>query len=617
MRGRKIPLWVYPVGLALLLTPPSGHIQTPADGGWYMSAALNIAQGRGYVDVDWTPITQRGPLFPAWLALAFQLFGASVGSAFLASRVFYVLGIGLVYAAGAKLFHPQAGLWAALLVLTSTSLSRWSALIHLDHVLPALLVLYLLLLMKAYESRRFVWFTASGAILGLAYLLKEMALLFLPLPLLLWLVIPKWRTRQNIYGVLVLLATALVVILPWWAYAYTITGRWEMLGGGAGPRVTEGFLSTLQAQGIRAVTSGLPTYYAEYLAPHFGLAPLLALAWGITAMLALRSIPERVLIATALCFLPMVLFQGLLGWRARQSVIFFLLSYLALAGAAWRGWEALSVRLSRRSARARALLPLLPWVVGAALVGGQLLSEGGQWVKFAAQYNVPAFLAQGGWQGVEARGWHREEAQQLGQWLLEHVPLGTPILSDWQFKTAIYFFADGKYPLYSMPRLCSRNFASNLCTHGASSAPRPKVLFLWPDTGARVRSLTQYDLVALTEEDLFQALQRTRAQYVIVTLRTNFESLYLEQSPSFQRVAEFGQGMFKVYRVLRPLRPIDFTPHVAKRTASYLRLLQAEAPDKYRYLLDVFVRGRLGWTNRQIQLLLRGDLPTLQLHQRY
>ena len=611
---RRSLLWVYPVGIALLLALPGEVVRTPADGGWYMSAALNLVEGRGYVDTDWAPIVQRGPLFAAWLGLFFRVFGANIETAFVAARILYVGGIILVYTVGAALFHPWAGLWAALLVATSTSLSEWSTLIHLDHVLPALILLYLWTVWLAFKREHLGLFIVAGGILGLAYWLKEMALLFLPLPLLVWMGIPQWRTRTNALGSWAAMGFSLLSILPWWIYAYAIAGRWTIFGGGAGPETAASVVETIRSQGLPALVAALDGYYSDIMASNFGFAPLLLLGWGITAVWALRGgTSERMLVSAALCFSPMMLFQGLEGWRARQSMIFLLLSYLALAGAIWKLWAAWASRRSTRSGLSTLALGSLTFF----LVSGQILAEGGQWMAFARQHNAVAFLARGGWAETEIRGWHREETRQLGRWLRENLPLGTPILSDWQFKTAIYFFSGGKYPLYPMPRLCSRNFAPMMCTHTASGDQQPKVLFLWPDTGARVRSLLQYDLVALTEEDLFQALKRTNAQYVIVTLRTNFETLYFERNPSFQRVAEFGQGMFKVYRVLYPLQPVDFPTHIGDKTTSYLQLLQAEAPGRYRALLEGFLQGELDWSTQQTARLLRGDFPTVQLQKRY
>ncbi len=622
----RIPLWIYPVGLALFLAFPATHVWTSADGGWYMSAALNIVQGKGYTDTDGSPITQRGPIFPLWLGLFFKLFGASPLTAFWAVRPFYVLGVALVYALAARLYGPTVGLLAALLVLTSYSLSTWSTLVHLDFVFPTLLLSYALLALAAVERGSRGLFAASGVLLGAVYLLKEMALIFLPLPLLLGVILGKVTRRTALrfaVDLATFLAGFLIMVLPWWAYVARVTGGPNPLGGGAGPSALRGLLQAGQEAFPWAYLRALGTYYQEYLASNFGLALPLGLSWILVFFRGLRGgRAERVLLTLLLCFLPVLVLQGLEGFRARQGIFFFLLSYVALAGSVRWGLDAIGSRVMRaRPLRAITGAPL--WaLVGAGLVLGQIAVEGGRWGQYALQYNLFGSLAASA-SGRDLRwvGWLREETRQAADWLLREIPEGTPILSDWQFRTAVYFLAQGKYPLFRMPLFCSQRYSSHICVQPkvplSSSNLKPKVLFLWPDFGGVRHALSQYELVALTEEALFEALARTHAQYVLVTLRTNFETLYFDKSPSFEKVVEFGRGMIKLYRVIRPLRPIDFPTHVGARTAEYLHALRREAPEKYERVVKIFLQERLKWSPEAVQKLLHGGYPLVELHKRY
>ena len=72
-----VPLWVYPLLLALLLFDTRG-VQTSPDSAWCLSLASNLYHGLGYVGPDWEPVTVRAPLFPALIAASFVFFGESV-----------------------------------------------------------------------------------------------------------------------------------------------------------------------------------------------------------------------------------------------------------------------------------------------------------------------------------------------------------------------------------------------------------------------------------------------------------------------------------------------------------------------------------------------------------
>ena len=105
------------------------------DMGKYMSYALNMIQGKGYVDFDGAMSVTRGPVFPLVIAWCYWLLGVSPWSAFWAVRIFCVLNPVVVYALGKELFSKRVGIAASILVLTSYSVSFWSYR-HLDAVWP-------------------------------------------------------------------------------------------------------------------------------------------------------------------------------------------------------------------------------------------------------------------------------------------------------------------------------------------------------------------------------------------------------------------------------------------------------------------------------------------------
>ena len=77
------------------------------------------------------------------------------------------------------------------------------------------------------------------------------------------------------------------------------------------------------------------SYYTIFLSPNFVVAPLLVAGSIWVAFQAIRSrrAPETMLTLGLLLFVPIIVCQGIEGFRDRQGVLFFMLSYIALANA--------------------------------------------------------------------------------------------------------------------------------------------------------------------------------------------------------------------------------------------------------------------------------------------
>jgi len=121
----------------------------------------------------------------------------------------------LLFALGRRLLGSFGGAVAAVSFVL-LSLDRWNlgVFAHATHfvLLPALAGLYLLIL--APDSRRARWLLASGALLGIAVLMKQHAIVFLPLGALLlaWEEVERGRNRwRAVLSDFALLATGVLV----------------------------------------------------------------------------------------------------------------------------------------------------------------------------------------------------------------------------------------------------------------------------------------------------------------------------------------------------------------------------------------------------------------------
>lgn len=587
-RRPRVPLWLVPALLALILFLPSGEINVTDDGWGYMTQGLNLATGHGYADTDGQPWIYRGPVFAFWLALFYKLFGASVATSYVAVRLSYGVNALLVYLLTARLLGRGAGLTAALLAATSASLADWSGIVHIDPLLPALVLGYLLLLLAAFEAASAARFAAAGVVLGVAFLFKELAVLFAPLPVLWWAVIGRWRTARRAGGVALGLAVAAAIAALWWFHLQRLTGRFLPLGPGpSGGAVAEIIDAFRRDPGW--VLAALIQFYRTVAAPAFGFAPLFALAWLAAFVWAVRGREwARVLSAAFLCFLPMLLYQGLAGWRPRHAMILFLLSEVALVGSVW---AAIAGAARRWPGRARWRRAVLATAAGGLLVG-QLAADRGRWLEHVRGHD-PLTFARRGWSGTTSPRW--DKARATAAWLHRHVEPGTVLMGDDQFRQAIYFLAAADYPIHPMPVTCSQRYSPDfydLC-RASSMVDGGRPLFLWQENRLQARSQTRTVFVALQESRLLAEIERRETRYVMVGYTTGFEALYFDRNPSFRRVAEFGRGAIKLFAVERP-RSEPFVLHVEGGVADRLRRLRRVDPAAHRDLDERFFQRALG-----------------------
>lgn len=638
------------LGLILLFTAlilfPLQEVSTGPDATWYVANALNLHQGRGYVDADWTPVLNRGPVFPFLIATSFTLFGPSVLHAVWVVRAFFALSIVLVYLLGLRFYGKWPGFIAALLVLTSYQINRYASYVLVDVVLPFFILLFIYCLSWAFERKTLPWFLASGVVLGIAFLVKEMAIVFAPLPFLVMLVTAEHRHRRELLLALVSLGGFGLVLLPWVIHVLQVSGDISWLLGGAGPKVLAALSGSGNGGGTplveRLIRYGgwLVTYYRDTIAANFPLAPFFLIAWVWTLVKGViaRKPGDKVVLLAFLSFSPIMLFQGKVGWRVGQSMFIVLLSYVALARTVWDlvddglpGVAAWAEKRGRTISVSR-----LKRIAGVILIGILLVaqlaqpemigfivnnSQTGRWAlqlvtkvpgvegalyrlgaQMAGEMDKPGSRVAGILESTEfrVRGWHNDTVREAGEWIEENIPPGAAMTCDWQWQRSIYFYASGVQPIYRIP------------TEGSSDPDRiptnPRVLFLWTREGPNIETRME----TLIEENLLQQIEENDIQYVIVTWRRNFMSLYFDSHPGFVRVAEFGDdeadSKIEIYSVRDPHPIENFPLHIDSVVPNYLADLQRSDEEAYRRLVQEYFVGRLDWTEEMVEDLVDGQL---------
>jgi 4-amino-4-deoxy-L-arabinose transferase-like glycosyltransferase len=217
--GRTALVWILLLGTAVRVALWAGFQHVPPhtwDEQEYNTLAKNLlAYGEfGFKPGD--PLSLRPPLYPAFLAGVYALFGVEN---FQAVRLLQValslLTVLLVYDLGCTAFSRRVGLWAAGLCCFYPSLIGYTDLILTETLFTCLLCGACALLARALRRPTLAVLAGAGVVLGLAALARSVVWLFVPVLAVFLLVALRggWRTR--LAGAAVLVLAFAVTIAPW------------------------------------------------------------------------------------------------------------------------------------------------------------------------------------------------------------------------------------------------------------------------------------------------------------------------------------------------------------------------------------------------------------------
>ncbi len=583
------------VALTLAVALPvlaAGRSRLTSDESLYTAEALNIATGRGLTYTTGTPISHRAPLYPAILAVELRAGGLSLDRAYLVPGLAVVANALLVFWLARKLFGSLAGMVAGTLAASSPYVSGLGTTLFLDGLESTFILGSLIAYWRACEAPSLGRHVAAGCLLGIAFLIKESALLLLPLPLIMPLLAGRQRGwRAGIAG----WTTGFVAATGWWwawvlwhthavyllgsvndqhtrlavataaaavaavAAALSRAGRELRPRPSAWTRVTACvlfaawagiFIAGLEWQSWQhpgTYLADVPDYAMNVLLPAVRPAPLFAAAWLWAAVSAARGDRGAALIAAAGgLVLPFAVFVASRGLSLRDMLPLIYLSCVVLSGAASRlvAWGEKLAREGDTAFPARAGLA----VVVASMVTIGLLGLG----------RVDRSSA------TSPEGdWDNELAHSVADWLDANVQPGTSIMSTRLYYSHVYFLTGGRYPIRQLPTA-----EVTLRPQGPSPLARRGALFRWegPRLGANSPDdvwlyLTLYPekgyYVGLAESDLIHELKRDGTGYLVVSVSdAGFSSPalvpYFDQDPAFSKVFErrlSDADAVRVYRV--------------------------------------------------------------------
>jgi len=536
---------LYVSGLILLLVLivlmfPIKGVNTSSDSGSYLLNGLRLYLGQGFdFQASW-----KGPVFPTMIAATFHLFGVSVTSAMVLVRLAWALNVILVLLIGRALFGPGRALLAAFLVLTSYVVNYWSSKMLLDSAVPCFLLISTYVGYLAIKRVSWVMGALFGVFLGVSFLSKQTALLFLPLPFLLWGIQTDFRDRRRFVIGLVSVFAFGLSLLPWGLYLVNSDyGYLSLLGSIYHKSVSFGGEEyTLGLHIIKIILLNGPQAFFMVLKriAFEGYSPLIVLSIVGWIYLLVRYVRKRLsedlyLLLCVLCFLPVVISTGKMGWRLGQLVYFYDISYLALAVLSVDGLHMFKTAVWHKR---RMILCVL--VIG-AMVGLQVVPTMIHYKRHGKFYPAMTNAT------FQVGGRHSSDVMAASEWILENLPPGETIITDGYIEEAIPFYTHLKYKVVYFNKW--HTLLSMAASREMSGLEEKAILAVWTNDKLFTGNASHRQIFAILRGEFYAFLANTDARYFFTTSRSRFYWTYFENVPWAK--VHIDSGNLRVYEIDR------------------------------------------------------------------
>jgi len=582
--------------LALLILPIAG-VQVGNNTSRWLTEASHIVKETGVGSGIQSELMARRPLFPLIIAGGFKLWGKSVHSAVLVTRIFFALELVLIYFIGRIFFNIAVGLLSSAFVMTSYGINLIAKTVDTDIVHPFFILLFVLIYYLALRRESWVLSLLSGVCLGLAILIKETAIFCLVVPLGIVIFAPKGKRWPHGKTFLWLLTALIVPLLIWAAYLFihksSIKGLLDnayaaatyRISGGGGLLAKWKFLFTT---GLAKSVSG---YYHAFLLKISSLAVFMVLGWAFICVRGVikKKLSDLTLGILIICALPILLQLGYEGDRLGQMTIVYMVLYIAFAAFVFSAMSWLvqqGRKLIAKKKKDEVVAPQTPKkalytayvltaLVGIVMAGTQLFSKDlSTWKLWTEPGDALAIFVK---KPFEVYGRFTSFQEDAAAWLKNNSKPETKIIADGYTNEALDFFdvAATKIPVIHPVReiLISAN------PPAIQEKTRPLFLFTYSnfDSGIdRARGL-----YAVFESDILAVLKAENPRYLVLSGRSLYLKTYFEKA-SWSRLV-FNNQRVVVYEIRADQAgPISFQQvGVNEEFNDHAAWLEKNHPDEY------------------------------------
>ncbi len=202
----------------------------------YSGIAINLTQGHGFVaEPDGEPITWRAPLYPAFLAGVYMIFGVHHGPAvFVIQAMLDSITALLVWWMGSRLFGQSVGLLAAVAFALHPLSAYYSLRFMSEPLFTLAFTATAATWVRAISDRSPVSFMIVGALIAIVALVKPVALGLWPFLAACALYRLRSQPVKALASVAALTIACALVLAPWTLRNYWVTGELIVVATGGG-----------------------------------------------------------------------------------------------------------------------------------------------------------------------------------------------------------------------------------------------------------------------------------------------------------------------------------------------------------------------------------------------
>ncbi len=204
-----------------------------ADSVVYAITGKNLYSGKGF-SYEGTVQLVHPPLYPILIGFFWLLTNNLEFSGQVVSAIAGGLLVIPVYYFAKAIYGRRVGLLSAIFVVICPILVYGSTETFSESLYTLFLISSIALTWKALSSRNLLWISLAGLTIGLSFLTNPLGILFVPVFLIFLflskLLIPDTTLKSVFKKAILLLASFIIVCLPYWIFLHKHLGRWSLSG---------------------------------------------------------------------------------------------------------------------------------------------------------------------------------------------------------------------------------------------------------------------------------------------------------------------------------------------------------------------------------------------------
>jgi len=270
----------------------------------YDALGWNIASGKGFVTDDGNPVVERSPGYPFFLAGLYKIFGHSHNYVRFFQIIVSLFTLVFIFLLARDIFGDRVAFVSAFIGATYPPFLSYSGLLLTENLFTFCLISFMYFAWLAIKEKKKVFSFLAGLIIGYGILVREEAVVFLPVFFLVGFIC----FRKDLKKIMLLILVAICVIAPWTIRNYKVFNKFVLVSSQGG--------STLW----------ISSYKEEWLEWHSEDPYLASLTKGLNSLEAadllrkkgLENIKEHPFLYVKFCFKRLVRF-----WIGSHSNTFY------------------------------------------------------------------------------------------------------------------------------------------------------------------------------------------------------------------------------------------------------------------------------------------------------